>query len=238
MSSSSPLCRVPSDWWSDPSQCWYDWQTMIGGLSAVAIGAATIWCLKMQIDQAKAASDRHARAQLEVARSKLPIASSAVAAHAKACIEELDAIEPYVTQQRQSSPKLDVPPFPPSAETTFDAFIAATDDEIGIFTISAIYAEQQVLSVRMEDMHSNPRAHRLAIDDYYLQPILMHALSLKLLAYGRRETDIVERVDWTDLQSSARLLLRLPVVRDRVLAKIAERSGRSASIQFALREMK
>lgn len=234
---SPPLCRAPKDWILDSSQCLYEWQTLLGTFAAVAVGVTTVWYLRRQIRQAEETSSTLRKAKLQVARAKLPMASSATAAHAKRCIEALDIIEPSITAHARVAPPIAMAPFPDAAEETFDAFLAATDDENGLFSVAAIYAEQQVLAARMEDMHLNPSEHSLAIDYYYLQPIVMHALAMNLLAYGRREAAIVSKIGWDDIKSSARSLLRIAGPRERILKMIDDKAGRSIALPLALSKM-
>lgn len=236
MSHSLPLCRAPSDWLGDISQCWYEWQTLIGTLAAVAIGATTIWYVRRQIRQAEDTANSLRLAQLQVARAKLPIASSAIAAHAKRCIEALDTIEPAIMARARTATPIHMPAFPEIAEKTFDAFLAATHDENALFCVAAIYAEQQVLTARMEDMHIDPRAHALSIDYYYLQPVIMHALAMELLTYGRRESTSVSKIGWDDIASSARALVTLTGPRERILTIIRDKSERSITLPFTLSE--
>ena len=238
MRGSAPTCRMPSDWVSDPSLCWFEWQALVGSILAIIVGGATIWYIRKQIKQAADLAERQNRASLEVARAKLPIASSATASHAKLCIAALDAIEPSIRERRRAGPQVSMPLFPPSAEAVFDRFLGATNDENGLFAVAAIYAENQVLGSRMNDLHLDPRSHALAIDDYFLQPIIVHALAMSLLTYGRRETDVIARIGWEDVQSSARTLLRNAATRDRILSKIADKIAHSKPLTFALSDLR
>ncbi|MDR7058903.1 MULTISPECIES: hypothetical protein [unclassified Sphingopyxis] len=209
---------------------------MVGSLTAVAIGAATIFLIRSQIQQAEDTANSLREAQLQVARAKLPMASSATAAHAKRCIDALDAIEPAITGRARTASPVQMPPFPEIAERTFDAFLAATRDENALFSVAAIYAEQQVLAARMEDVHVSPRAHTLSIDYYYFQPIIMHALAMELLTYGRRESKAVSKVGWDNIASSARSLVKSAGPRERILTIIRDKSERSIALPFALSE--
>ena len=232
---SAVVCRVPVDWFSVPSVCFYDWQTLITGIAAVVVGGLTVRYLKKQINQADRVAQEERSARLTVARAKLMVPSSLLAEHARICFDELRAFEPAVTQHTGPANPLNIPHLPPNVEGALDALLGGTQDRNAIFAVSAVYGEQQVLGARASDMHLNPSAHALSLDYYYMQPIIMHAIAISLLTYARYESDAVEPITWADMASSARALAPAGALRDRLLAFADDRSNRKIAIPFAIR---
>jgi hypothetical protein len=60
-------CMVPANWWSDPSQCLYEWQSLLGGVLAVLAAGATIYFMRKQMQQA----ERHKQEELTSARDQM-----------------------------------------------------------------------------------------------------------------------------------------------------------------------
>lgn len=228
-------CGLPSDWTVGFSQCLFDWQTLIAGLLAVLVGVATVIFLHRQIKQADRISSQIRTSREAVARAKLPMASSEVAAIAKRWVTALDAVAPVVVARGSAiSEAVHIEPLPSIVTGAFDELVAATSDHRALFAVSAIYSEYQVLRARSEDIHRNPRSHRLALSSYYLQAVIVHALALELLLYGRRENHCVGEVSWSDLEASAQQILITAQPREQVLAVIEERASKHTKIPFAL----
>jgi hypothetical protein len=224
------------DWFSIPSVCLYDWQTLMTGIAAVVVGGLTVRYLKKQIDQAARVAQEERNARLTVARAKLMVPSSHLAEHARTCFDELKAFEPAVTQHAGPANPVNIPHLPPNVEGALDALLGGTQDRNAIFAVSAVYGEQQVLGARASDMHLNPPAHAHSLDYYYMQPIIMHAVAMSLLTYARYENDAVEPITWANMASSTRGLAPAGALRDRLLGFVEDRSNRGIAIPFAIRQ--
>lgn len=71
-------CRVPSDWLSDISACWYDWQTILGALLALFGAWLTVRKIREQIEQTEKQEKRRTERQHRAARTVLPLALSEI----------------------------------------------------------------------------------------------------------------------------------------------------------------
>ncbi|RVU04266.1 hypothetical protein EOE18_12270 [Novosphingobium umbonatum] len=60
-------CMVAANWWSDPSQCWYEWQSLLGGVLAVLAAGLTILVTRCQMKQA----ERHKQDELASVREQM-----------------------------------------------------------------------------------------------------------------------------------------------------------------------
>lgn len=227
-------CINLPQWSSIVGQWLYDWQTLIAGMAAVLVGGASIVGLRRQINQAEELANRSKRAQFNVARAKLSIAASSLIAHADHCLQIVDGLEPLVRGRSRQIDPVHVNEIPSATIAVLDRLLESSDDADISFAVSAIYAEQQVFSSRMGDIHQNPRSHALTIHSYYLQPILMHSLAINLLVFARREVDKVERLTWSDIAATARRAIRREPIRTELSEYIEQRAQRDASIPYSL----
>lgn len=109
-------CRVPSHWLDDPSLCWFEWQTLITGFLALAIGAATIWMIRRQISQQDELNHRNRASRFAVAKAKSPIAAIEVAEHARAYLDAALELLTLVDGRDREAFRFDGPAFPVKAE--------------------------------------------------------------------------------------------------------------------------
>jgi hypothetical protein len=232
---SAVVCKVPVDWLTIPSVCFYDWQTLMTGVAAVIVGGLTVRYLRRQISQADRVANEERKARLNVARAKLIVPSSRLAEHARTCLDELATIEPAVIEHAAQAEAIVIPPLPRQVEESLDALLANTQERNAIFAVSAIYGEQQVLAARGSDMHLNPSAHSLSFDYYCMQPVIMHALAINLLTYARRESEHVDPLTWDDMKGSVRGLTPHGPRRERLLAFADDKAERGIAIPFAIR---
>ena len=226
-------CAVPYDWAFHFSQCLYDWQTLITGLLALGVGSATVWMVRRQIDHQDQIFAAGRRSRFAVAKAKTPLAAIEIHEHAKIYIAEAENLLPFVLARSRQGFSFDGPAFPRQAESILDALVETSEDPILIDQVSALYSEQQVLASRLSDV-PRPADHSLTIDDYILQPIMMDAIAMNLLAFGRDDV-AMPRLDWSAVESSARRLIRDATARDRVLGHIADKRGRDRPVPLALR---
>lgn len=217
------MCKVPLDWVMMPSVCLYDWQTLIAGFAAVLVAGITVHYLRMQIEQADRVTKEEGEARLNVARAKAIVPSSILAEHARHCMAQLELIEPAVFDRARVADPIGVLPLPLEVQTSLDALLANSRDRNTVFAASAVYGEQQVLAARASDMHVQPRSHVASFDYYCMQPVIMHALAISLLAYARRDVAFVEPITWTNMSASLNSLVSPGARRDRLLKFISDK---------------
>jgi len=228
------LCAIPARWITHFSVCLYEWQTLIVGLAALLVGAGTVLQVRRQIKQADKIAESSRRANLAVARAKLPNATAAAAVYAKQCVVALDTIAPAIRTRAQTADAVVIPFLASDIQDVFDKLLVTTTDESALFSVSAIYTEQQVFESRLSDIHIAPAEHKCALPYYYLQPVIIHSFAMKLLEYGRRETDYVPTVQWGDLRNSAVSILRTSKACDEIIALIDDKAARDIKMPFAI----
>lgn len=226
-------CRVPADWMSDPSLCWFEWQSLVAGFAALAVGALTIWMVRHQVKQQDNLHQKNRSARFAVVKAKSPIAAVEVAHHARAYLDVALKLLPLVEGRSDQAFRYEGPQFPPKAEMILDGLVETTDDPLLIDQVAALFAEQQVMASRLLDV-GRPSEHTLCIDDYVLQPIMMDAIAMNLLAFGRDGTDI-KRLTWNDIEAGAKRLLKHEPARTRILDYIRGKTERGVPVPLALR---
>jgi hypothetical protein len=210
----------------------YDWQTLIGaGLALVA----AYWAgrgLNHQIRQQERLHDESRRSRFAVARAKAPLAAVEIADHAQTYLAQTEALLPLVFTRSRDRFEFDGPEFPAEASRILDTLVENSDDTILIEQVSALYSEHQVMASRMKS--ARPVELSLCIDDYFLQPIMIDAIAMNLLAFGRDGLE-PKALSWEDIEVRAKSLLRNATSRDRVLAYIADKKERKRPVPLALR---
>ena len=83
-------CRLPTDWFSDPSLCWFEWQTLVSGLLAVAAAGFTVRYLKKQISLSDKQERDRLRRQHEATRATLPLTLSGLINAMRKMLSELE----------------------------------------------------------------------------------------------------------------------------------------------------
>lgn len=211
----------------------YEWQTLVTGLLALAIGAASIVVIKRQIHQQDELHASARRSRFAVAKAKSPFAAVELADHAKCYLIAAERLVPLVLSRSKDPFKFDGPSFPSRVEKILDSLVENSDDSILIDQISALYSEHQVMSSRLTEV-SQPSQHALAIDDYVLQPLMMDAIAMNLLAFGR-DGQPMSRLSWDDVERSAKRLIGDQSVRGRIETYIADKVDRKRPVPLALR---
>ena len=226
-------CDIPADWAAHFSQCLYDWQTLTAGMLALLVGGLTIEFIRRQMRQQDDLHAANRRSRFAVAKAKAPLAAIEIANHARCYLDAALALLPLVLQRSSQSFQFQGPIFPTQAETILDGLVECTDDSVLIDQVSALYSEQQVMASRLSNV-GQPSQHALTIDDYILQPLMMDAIAMNLLGFGRDGEDM-QRLSWDQVERSAKRLLTDPAVEARILAYIADKRDRERPVPLALR---
>jgi hypothetical protein len=181
------ICRTPSNWCHDFSGCLYDWQTLIGALLALGVGAFTITKVRQQIEQQDRLHDAGRLSRFSVAKAKAPLAAVEILDHVRIyrkAFEEVLALT--LSRRRLEDQKFEFvgPAFPKEASDILDSLIENSRDESLIYQISTLYSEWQVMRSRANGIYYAVE-HAIAIDAYIVQTLIINAISIKILEFGR-----------------------------------------------------
>lgn len=228
----SLFCRTPTHWFSDPSLCWFEWQSLVAGIFAVLAAVASIYFLQKQIDQSDRQEDRRRSGNLSAARAMLPLAIVDACQHAEdTCAGLLGVSRNIQAGYRNADDPIEAD-FSPPPQRIFDVFtrcIEWSDDQVITEMLSEIISIIQVLYSRISSVSINPRSHRMAINDYILQCAIIESLSVHLLPYARREVDVIDQsLRWDDVRYSLQRLRVTKATHPEVFACIERRESRGS----------
>lgn len=89
------------------------------------------------------------------------------------------------------------------------------------------------MTSRLTDI-SRPSEHALAINDYILQPIMMDAIAMNLLEFGR-DGEPIRRLNWDDVEASAKRYIKREPARTQIIEYIIGKRERAVPVPLALR---
>ncbi len=207
---SEPLyCRLPTDWIADPSLCWFEWQSLIGGILAIAAAGLGSRLLYMQIAQSERhESDRRQR-RLAAVRATFPLALSGICAYSKEMLRQLAQVRLANTDDSQ---EIAIKTFrPPRAPDEFikdmKELVEAVDDESIVKLICEIIAQIQILDSRAASLTDQREMRHLVgvdrnIDEYIVQSARLHVLTANLFPFARQESnDAPSEIAWDQIES-------------------------------------
>jgi hypothetical protein len=189
----SLYCRLPTDWFSDLSLCWFEWQTLVSGLLAVTAAGFTVRYLKKQIAQSDKQERDRLRRQHDATRATLPLTLSGLIDAMRKMLSELKQAKVEIKQT--SVVKNFDPPSPPTeAIQELQQIILSTDNLNVVQTISEIIRQMQTLWTRVDVFRNEKeQASRsglsLEINERIIQAAKIHALIESLFDYARCETE-------------------------------------------------
>jgi hypothetical protein len=190
--SPSPHCRLPVHWTLDPSQCWYDWQTLIGGILAVGAAALSVYFLRKQISQTDLLHQAELARQHNAVRTVTPIALSSISDFCHVISDEIcDEIEhrannPLILDTDENARKrLSPQHIPDNVLPTMQALVATLAEKSKIKHVAELVGSLQILQSRYNDLDLQQ-----AGSDINLYGLLIDCAKVKLLTdtmfnYGR-----------------------------------------------------
>lgn len=219
-------CRVPSDWLTDISACWYDWQTFIAGLLALVGAYWTVHHIRKQIAQAQSDREDEISRRHRAARIALPLTLASIS-------ELIDEIGDNASAARERfhpdgkerlESILDASPLPQHFERiaipqstleSFQSFVETLNDQSEIEHIHELLATIQVLVSRYNsfDLHGLGAAANL--DDLLIYTAKAKLLNDVIFDYSRRPSarnfSLVRGVSnegiWDQIHASAQSLV-------------------------------
>lgn len=231
---SEVYCRVPSNWFSDPSLCLFEWQTLIGGL--IAIGAAVLGAilLRSQIEQAERHETERRSRKFAANRATLPLTLSEITAYARSAIVELKFLHDQITQPSSMALRFDLPDFSNSSIISLRDFIDYSTDVNVNDCICEIIREIQILNSRLNDVNldRNHASIRLEIEEYIVQAARLNLIVGLLFPYARGTSDsLPTSTDWETIAEHLSVSQDMP--RDQypgVYSVIERRAGAWQSV--------
>lgn len=209
MNGSSPTCISPADWPSMPSQCWYDWQSLIGGILAIVAAFVGAWLLYKQIRQVERHENERRNRRIAAVRATLPLILSGICQFAREMINELSSARTQLGNGTTipTSSSFSPPPVPTAFVAALQDMIEATGDTAIVDLLSEIIGEIQVLSARAGSL-IDVRSRGIMgvgsnLDEYLVQAARLHALAGGLFEYARRrDEDAPSAIAWDRVASA------------------------------------
>jgi hypothetical protein len=154
-------CVVPADWIGDISQCWYEWQTLIGGFAAVVAAIFTIRTMKRQLAQVEKHRTDEIKRSHNAARIAMPFAVSKLSVWcqdlADILLDEKLRMSPegilgmpdndFIARSEKSA-KLPPVPLDKSVSNSFVPFAATLDSDVDLKHITELVSRIQILESR------------------------------------------------------------------------------------------
>jgi hypothetical protein len=190
-------CRVPHDWLADPSACWFEWQTLVSGILAVA---AALWAgrlLSKQIRQTEGHRQdeierRHtaARATLPLALAKVSDITQQIADNIASEIEELYRDRKVSDDGGVFVMRLDRSSFEPveigdEIVKSFQGFIQTLNDKHEIRHMAELLSSLQIMLARYSSFDFKQAAVDNALHELFLDVGKVRLLNDRLYNYGR-----------------------------------------------------
>lgn len=154
-------CVVPADWIADISQCWYEWQTLIGGFAAVVAAFFTIRAMNRQSAQVEKHRTDEIKRHHNAARIAMPFAVSKLSAWcqdlANILLDEKVRMSPEgilgmpdddFIAESEKSVELKIISLDKSVPTSFVAFAETLDSDVDLKHITELVSRIQILEAR------------------------------------------------------------------------------------------
>ena len=176
----------------DPSLCWFEWQTILSGLLALAAAAITVRYLKKQIWQSEKQESDRLRRQHDAARATLPLTLSGLIGVMSGMLSELEKARIELKTKRVVR-NFDPPSPPTDAIAELQQIIVSTDKPSVVQPISEIIRQIQTLWARVQvlrnEKEQNIRAGlSIEVCEWIIQSAKIHALIESLFDYARCES--------------------------------------------------
>ena len=226
-------CAALGDWTRDFSQCLFEWQGLEGALFTLLAAGIGVFFLNRQIKQQDRLHNSARISRFAVAKAKTPLAAIEISDHARLYLTEAERLFPLVHARSRERFEFHGPSFPAEAAKILDALVENSDDAVLIEQVSALYSEQQVMSARLTSV-DRPSEHALTINDYILQPVMMDAIAMNLLGFGRDGQEM-RPLTWDNIEVRLKSLIANGSVRDQVLKYVLDKKERSRPVPLALR---
>lgn len=193
----SPLCRVPSYWLDDPSQCWFEWQTLLVGLLAVLAAYVSIRQVRKQISQASQLHDAELSRRHNAIRAVTPLALASISDFCRSVVDHvaseierregdnfdqaLDDIVEGTEPKKQFSPIV----IPNDIIATLQEFIETLSDGSNVRHMAELVSSIQILQSRFNDFRLQQAGSLEGLYGLLLDAAKVQMLNDNLFNYSR-----------------------------------------------------
>jgi len=210
-----------------------NWQTLVAGLLALLAGVGSIIMINRQIRLQKEIHDAARISRHMVAKAKIPLAAAEAADHAETYLKKVEELAERIIDRDHQPFGYIGPKFPEEAAAILDCLVENAIEPIAAELVSALYAEQQVMSSRMSNV-ADPSSHSLCVEDYLLQPVMIDAIAIKFLAYARDGAELTP-LTWEEIETGVRRLIKNRALNERIMKYISGKMERGTAVPLALR---
>lgn len=154
-------CVVPANWIGDISQCWYEWQTLIGGFAAVIAAFFTIRTMNRQLAQVEKHRTDEIKRRHNAARTAMPFALSKLSTWcqnlANILLDEKERSSPQsilgmpdedFIDLSSKSKRLPTVELDKSVTTSFVSFAETLDSDLDLKHVTELVSRMQILESR------------------------------------------------------------------------------------------
>ena len=202
-------CRIPSNWQMDPSLCWYEWQTLISGILAIAAAVIAAALLHSQINQTERHEQDRRNRRLESVRASLPLVLSQICGFAREMVVQLVAARRDRPSNTTGPVEGEYNPPELTREIINDlrAFIEASDNAQVNALLSEIIRELQVLTSRARSLIDAADTNWNSsiptnLDEYIVQAARLHTITGNLFEFARGEAEgPPDEISWDSVSS-------------------------------------
>ena len=183
-------CRIPADWLTNPSQCWYEWQALVSGL--LALGAA-IWAgrqINKQIRVSEKLASEQLKRQHNAARIALPLALSAIIDFcqqtAADILNTIDSLAAQADDDAAPTPLLfGSHTIPDESVSLIYQFVETLDNRQDAKHVAELVAQLQIFHGRFETMPLLNLSIPDSLYGLFLTGATAKFLAESMLNYGR-----------------------------------------------------
>lgn len=190
-------CRVPGNWFSDPSLCWFEWQSLVSGLLALAAAGVAGVLLWKQVQQANDHREDEIARKHRASRLTLPLTLSAVSALTQNASDRIaDEYEQYgpdgfektidaITEGRAPRAHFDPIVLPTSVTSSFERFVESLNRSEDIRHVAELMASTQIFISRFNSFQIDGAGVKLGLESLMLDAAKVKILNGSIFNYAR-----------------------------------------------------
>lgn len=196
MNSTTLYCRLPINWWTDPSLCWFEWQSLISGALAVGAALVSIHFLKLQIAQTSELHKEELLRRHNAIRSVVPVALSAISEYCGAVVDQIainiegrqndfEAAFDAAAQVRTEQNSFEPVQFPSDVISTMQLFVETLTCPADIRHMAELLSSLQILQSRFKSFDLKQVAVERRLHNLLLYTAKVQFLAHSIFDYGR-----------------------------------------------------
>jgi hypothetical protein len=233
---------MPTDWWADPSLCWFEWQTLVGGLFAVGAALVSVYWLNKQISQTEKLHQAELRRRHNAARAVVPVALAAISEFCSSVADQIaraiefrreddfDAAVDALISSRVSQKNFQNVDLPSPIVTIMKDFVETLSDDANVRHVAELLSSVQILQARFKEFDLQQSAGVNGLYGLLLDTAKVKLLTDSIYNYGRFVDEngfsIVNKQSvedaWSSIQGKAQSLLFMRQSPDYFFPKISD----------------